>query len=272
MERERKIGILGCGNMGEAIAKGVVFSGALNARSLYLYDVDANKAKRAGECLNANISNSSEELCGQCNVIILAVKPQDMEEALKEIGHAIDPSKLLVSIAAGFTIGKIKKFVENRVGVIRVMPNMAIFVNAGASAICRDDYAATEDVKFVKKLFMAVGEVVEIEENLMDAITAISGSGPAYFFYLTEMLERCAIGMGVEKEKSRLLAVKTALGSALLLTDSGADSAESLRKRITSKGGTTEAAFKYFAEHGLEDALKGGIEAARKRAKELSGG
>ncbi|MBU4376868.1 MAG: pyrroline-5-carboxylate reductase [Candidatus Omnitrophica bacterium] len=271
MERERKIGILGCGNMGEAIAKGTIFSGLVNAGSLYLYDIDKDKARHVGECLDANISNSSEELCNECSVIVLAVKPQDVEEVLKEVNHAINPSKLLVSIAAGFTINKIKKFINDKVGVIRVMPNMALSVNASASAICRDDCVTTEDMKFVKTLFTATGEVVEVEEKFMDAVTAISGSGPAYFFYLTEILERCAIEMGIEKEKAKLLAVKTALGSALLLADSDSQ-AESLRKRVTSKGGTTEAAFKYFAEKGLENILKGGIEAARKRAKELSEG
>ncbi len=270
MENDIKIGILGCGNMGEAIAKGTIFSGLVNAGKLYLYDIDRDKAIQVKEYLDANLANSAEELCNECNVIILAIKPQDMGDALKEVWHVIDSSKLVVSIAAGVTISRIKKFIKEEVRVIRVMPNMAVFVSAGVSAIASDDYATKEDIKFIKQLFMAIGDVIEVEEALMDAVTAVSGNGPAYFFYLTEILERCAMEMGIEKEKARLLAVKTALGSALLLTD-GEASAESLRKRVTSKGGTTEAAFRYFAEKGLEDVLKGGIEAARRRAKELSG-
>lgn len=271
MEKDGKIGILGCGNMGEAIAKGMIFSGLVNARSLYVYDVDRDKVVRLREYLDANTAKSSEELCNQCNIIILAMKPQDVEDALREVWHVIDSSKLVISIAAGVSIRRIKKFLKEEVRVIRTMPNMAAFVSASVTAICSDNYATAEDIKFVKQLFAALGEVVEVEEGLMDAVTAISGSGPAYFFYLTEMLERCAIEMGIAKEKAKLFAVKTAVGSALLLTDSEG-SIESLRKCVMSKGGTTEAAFKYFAEKGLEEILKGGIEAARKRAKELSEG
>lgn len=270
MQNDVKIGIIGCGNMGEAIAEGITFSGLVRAADLYLFDIDKDKTRRIEDHLDANAANSAEELCNRCNVILLAVKPQDMEEILKEIWHVIDLSKLLISIAAGVTIIRIKKRLREEVRIIRVMPNMAAFVHAGISAMCSDSYATADDKKLVKDIFTSVGEVVEVEEKLMDAVTAISGSGPAYFFYLTEMLEKCAVEMGIDKEKARLLAVKTASGSALLLT-SGEDSAETLRKRVASKGGTTEAAFRYFSEKKLEDILKEGIEAARRRSKELSG-
>lgn len=270
MEKDGKIGIIGCGNMGEAIAKGIAFSNLAGARDIYLYDIDKDKTRHMADYFNANVSRSAEELCNQCNRILLAVKPQDVEDALKEIWHVIDLSKLLISIAAGVTINKIKKHLKEEVRVIRVMPNMAALVNASISAMCSDTYATAEDKKFARNVFMCVGEVIEVEEGLMDAVTAVSGSGPAYFFYLAEILEKCAVEMGVEKEKARLLAVKTAVGSAMLLAGS-ADSAEALRRRVTSKGGTTEAAFRHFAEKKIEDILKGGIEAARDRAKELSG-
>jgi len=270
MGSDGKIGIIGCGNMGEAIAKGIIFAGLVNAADLYLFDIDRDKMRRIRDYLDVNVANSAEELCNQCNVILLAVKPQDIEEILKEIWHVIDLSKLLISIAAGVTISKMKKHLKEEVRIIRVMPNMAAFVHASISAMCSDSYATADDKKLTKDVFISIGEVVEVEERLMDAITAISGSGPAYFFYLTEMLEKCAIEMGIDRERARLLAVKTAVGSALLLTDSE-DSAETLRRRVTSKGGTTEAAFRYFSEKKLEDILKEGIEAARKRAKELSG-
>jgi pyrroline-5-carboxylate reductase len=269
MQNDGKIGILGCGNMGEAIAKGMIFSGLVSARNLYVYDVDRDKVARLRDYLDANTANTSEELANQCDIIILAIKPQDIDDALKEIQHVMDASKLLVSIAAGTSIQHIKKFLKEEIRIIRAMPNMAAFVSAGVTAICSDDYATDEDMKFVKQFFMAIGDVVEVKEDLMDAVTAISGSGPAYFFYLAEMLERCAIEMGIDNDKAKLLAVKTAVGSALLLLDGDA-SAEALRRRVTSKGGTTEAAFRYFAEKGLDDVIRGGLDAARKRAKELS--
>jgi len=270
MQNDIKIGILGCGNMGEAIAKGITFSGLVSAGDIYLYDIDREKTGRLKECLDANVASSSEELCSECNVILLAVKPQDIEEVLKEIGHLIDSSKLLISIAAGVTIKKIKRSLEEEVRVIRVMPNMAAFVHVSISAMSSDNYATADDKRLVKEMLISVGEVIEVEEGLMDAFTVIASSGLAYFFYLAEILEKCAIGMGIDKEKAKLLATKTALGSALLLTEGDAD-AETLRRRVTSKGGTTEAAFRYFSEKKLEDILKEGIEKARKRAKELSG-
>ncbi len=270
MGKDEKIGIIGCGNMGEAIAKGITFSGLVNAADLYLFDIDRDKTRHIRDHIDANVANSAEELCNQCIVILLAVKPQDIEEILKEIWHVIDLSKLLISIAAGVTITRIKKHLNEEVRVIRVMPNMAAFVHASISAMCSDSYATAGDKRLARDMFISIGEVIEVKEELMDAVTAISGSGPAYFFYLTEILEKCAIEMGIDREKARLLAVKTAAGSALLLTDSE-DSAETLRKRVTSKGGTTEAALRYFSEKKLEDTLKEGIEAARKRAKELSG-
>lgn len=270
MEKDGKIGIIGCGSMGEAIAKGIVFSGPVNAADLYLFDIDRDKTRYIRDYLDVNVANSAEELCNQCNVILLALKPQDIKEVLQEVWHVIDLSKLLISVAAGVTIAKIKKYLKEEVRVIRVMPNMAAFVHASISAMCGDSYATDNDRKLVKSILTSIGDVVEVEERLMDAVTAISGSGPAYFFYLTEILEKCAIEMGIDKEKARLLAVKTAVGSALLLKGSE-DSAETLRRRVTSKGGTTEAAFHYFSEERLEDILKEGIGTARKRAKELSG-
>ena len=271
MEKDSKIGIIGCGNMGEAIAKGIIFSGLVNAGDLYLYDIDKEKTSRLKEYLDANVTGSSEELCNECGIIILAVKPQDIEETLKEIGHVIDLSKLVISIAAGVTINKIKRFLKEEVRVIRVMPNMAAFVHSSISAMCSNNYATANDNKLVKQMFMSLGEVIEVQEGLMDAVTVIASSGLAYFFYLAEILENCAIDMGIDKETARLLATKTALGSTLLLTDGDA-TAETLRRRVTSKGGTTEAAFRHFFENRLEEILKEGIEKARRRAKELSGG
>ncbi|MDD5681137.1 MAG: pyrroline-5-carboxylate reductase dimerization domain-containing protein, partial [Candidatus Omnitrophica bacterium] len=159
---------------------------------------------------------------------------------------------------------------KEEVRLIRVMPNMAAFVNSSISAMCSDNYATADDKKLVKKILMSIGEVIEVEEDFMNAVTVIASSGLAYFFYLAEILEKCAIDMGMNKETARLLASKTSLGSALLLTSGDADAA-ALRKRVTSKGGTTEAAFRHFTENKLEEILKEGIEKARKRAKELSG-
>lgn len=271
MEKNTKIGIIGCGNMGEAIAKGIIYSNMISAGGLYLYDIDRNKSDYLKESLNVNVTTSTEELINNCNAILLAVKPQDIEDLLREIWHLLHSSKLVISIAAGITIGKIKKILREEVRVVRVMPNMAALVNQSISALCYDNHATEKDKNLAKKIFKSIGHIVEVEEAYMDAITAISGSGPAYFFYLTEILEKCAIDMGLDKNKARHLAIKTVFGSAVLLKDGGFD-AETLRKRVTSKGGTTEAAFRVFQDKKLGEILQEGIKRAKERAKELSGG
>ena len=151
------------------------------------------------------------------------------------------------------------------------MPNMAALVKQGISVLCYDQCVTSQDKHLAREVFKTIGDVIEVLESHMDAVTAISGSGPAYFFYLTEILEKTAMDMGIDKETAKILAVKTVFGSALLLKD-GQSSAEDLRKRVTSKGGTTEAAFKVFQDKKLADILREGIQRARERAKELSEG
>jgi pyrroline-5-carboxylate reductase len=266
-----KLGIIGCGNMGEAIARGIIASNVIYGGNLYFYDTDKGRADYLKASLNANTAGSSEELANTCGAILIAVKPQDIDGLLKEIGRLLDSSKLLISIAAGVTIERLRKFLNPEVRVARVMPNMAALVNQAVSAICHDSHAIFEDKDLVNKIFASIGSAIEVEEKYMDAVTAISGSGPAYFFYLAEILEKAALDMGIDKTKARQLAVKTALGSAELLKDSDAG-AEKLRERVTSKGGTTEAAFQIFTEKKLGDILREGIKKAAERARKLSGG
>jgi pyrroline-5-carboxylate reductase len=271
MEKENKIGIIGCGNMGNAIAKGIIYANVITGGELYLYDIELEKAGNLKDSLNANITNSPSELACSCNIILIAVKPQDIGDLLKEMSHVLDSSKLVISIAAGTTIAGIKKLLNEEVRVVRVMPNMPALVNQGISALCYDSRATTEDKDLARKIFESIGDIIETKEKLIDAVTAISGSGPAYFFYLTEILEKNALDMGLGANEAKLLAIKTALGSAALLRESDLD-AEALRKRVTSKGGTTEAAFKVFKDKKLAEILQEGIQAAKERAKELRGG
>ena len=271
MKQSSNIGIIGCGNMGEAIANGIVSSGIISERYLYLYDLDKEKSGYLEKRLKANVTKSNEELVNDCNVIIISVKPQDIKDLLSEIWHVLDSSKFLISIAAGVTIKKITESLNEEVRIARVMPNMAALENQSVSALCCNSYATPEDMDLTKDIFMSIGDVIEVEEDQMDAVAAISGSGPAYFFYLVEVLEKCAVDMGIDKDKAKLLAVKTAVGSVALLRESEL-SAEALRKRVTSKGGTTEAAFEFFEKKKLDEILQEGIKRAKERAKELSEG
>jgi len=266
-----RIGIIGCGNMGEAIARTIISAKVLPRANLYLYDIEGDKSRYLKKALNANHTHSAVEIVNSCNTVVIAVKPQDIDVLLKKTSSAVDKTKLIISIAAGVTIRRIKKFLPEGARIVRVMPNMAALVGKSISALCYGRFVTDEDKELAKKIFGALGDTVEVEESQMDAVTAISGSGPAYFFYMVEILQKCAVEMGIETSKAKRLAIKTLVGSAALLGN-GEDEAKKLRERVTSKGGTTEAAFRVFDERGLAGIFREGITAAAKRAEELSGG
>jgi pyrroline-5-carboxylate reductase len=250
----RTIGIIGCGNMGSAIKKAL--------GNVITYDVDRKKRVSA---------SSNLDLAGRSRVIILAVKPRDMEGVLEEIRSSLDSSKILISIAAGVTTKYIERKIGKKIAVIRVMPNMPALIGAGISAVCKGTFATGRDAAVARGLFSKLGSVVEVKETLMDAVTAVSGSGPAYFFYLAEVLATAGMGLGLDKKTAHKLAVETAFGSARLLREGG-ENAAALRARVASKGGTTEAAFEKFFEHNLGGILAKGIYAAHNRSKKLGVG
>lgn len=259
-----RIGIIGCGNMGTAIIKAVY---SLQF-TVYGYDADKKKLRDIAKKYKVKTASKNTELVKKCNVIILAVKPQNIREVLREIKNTLDSSKLLISVAAGISTKRIEREIGKKIAVIRVMPNMPTLIQAGVSAICKGRFAAKKDLGAAKKIFAKIGDIVEVKENLMDAVTAISGSGPAYFFYLIEVLIKSGIELGLNKEIARRLAVETALGSAKILKEIK-ESPENLRAKVTSKGGTTEAAFNEFFKHDLEVILKRGIRKAFDKARRL---
>lgn len=260
---KKKIGIIGCGNMGAALIKGVTRSQGHKVTS---YDVDKRKAKEVAKKYKTKLASSSAELVSKCDVIVLAVKPQHMDEVLNQIRYQANPYKLLISVAAGVSTSRIEKKIGNKVAVIRAMPNMPAFVGAGVTAICKGKFATTKDLSVANKIFSSVGEVVDVKENLMAAVTAISGSGPAYFFHLVEVLMKMGCELGLKETIAKQLAVETALGSAKILKETK-EHPQILRTRVTSKGGATEAAFEEFYKHDLEIILKRGIRKAFERTK-----
>ena len=178
------IGVIGCGNMGAALIKAI--KKPLHSGQITIYDVDKHKAKYIAGKYKAKIALSNSDLAKRCDIIILAVKPKDMKGVLRQIKQQLGASKCLISIAAGIRTSFIEKAAGKRISVIRVMPNMPALVGAGISAICKGRFAANKDLAMAKKMLKNIGEVVEIKESLMNAATAISGSGPAYFFYLVD--------------------------------------------------------------------------------------
>jgi pyrroline-5-carboxylate reductase len=269
MMKDRKIGIIGCGNMGEAIFGGLsrVMEKSVN---LMVSEMSAARRDEIQKRYKVIVEIDNNYLVKYSDVIILAVKPQDLESVLRqEVCCGVSRSKLLVSIAAGIPTGYIERIVGKDVPVVRAMPNMPAVIGKAMTALCPGSAASKEDMKLAKEIFSAVGDVIEVEEKLMDAVTAISGSGPAYFFYLIEALAEAAEKLGFDDKTASELSMKTAIGSSELLDNIGGDPA-SLRKKVTSKGGTTEAALKIFDTKKVKKIIEEAARAACKRSKELS--
>ncbi len=267
----KKIGIIGCGNMGEAILSGVLSNKVVSAKDMLVSDVDSPKLDRIKNTYNIEATFNNSIVAKSSDVIIVAVKPQDIESTLLGIAECLNNKKLLISIAAGVKIKRISSIVGNDVPIARVMPNMPALIKEGFSALSFSENTSKNLSKTAKDIFKSIGDVVEVKEKDLDAITAISGSGPAYFFYIVETLIDAGKGLGLKHDTAKKAALKTALGSVKLLAISGADP-KVLRKKVTSKGGTTEAAFRVFKKEGLGRVITSGIRAAQKRSKELSGG
>lgn len=257
--------------MGEAILKGILANRISSQRSIFVSDTDSFKLNRIKHQYKIAVTLSNSLVAQSSDTVIIAVKPQDIAAALKVISGYLDRDKLLISVAAGVTIKKISSAVGHDTPVVRAMPNMPALVNKGFTALSFSRGVSSERARFTVRIFSSLGDTVVIKEKDMDAITAISGSGPAYFFYLVETLIENGIKLGLNRDIAIEASVKTAIGSTQLLKDSPEDAA-ALRRRVTSKGGTTEAAFKVFEKRGLGGILEKGIKAARDRARELSGG
>jgi pyrroline-5-carboxylate reductase len=267
----QKIGVIGCGNMGEAILGGIISDKVVSAKDILVSDVDSAKLDSIKNKYKVDVTFNNSIVAKSSSMIIVAVKPQDMNSVLLGISECFEGKKFLVSIAAGVTIKKITSVIGGGVPVARAMPNMPALIRQGFSAVSFSKNTGKEDAEFAKKVFSCLGDVVEVKEKDLDTITAISGSGPAYFFYIVEMLIKTGTKLGMTKDIAKRAALKTALGSVELLNRSG-EEPSLLRKKVTSKGGTTEAAFKVFKKRGLERIMQNGITAAKKRSKELSGG
>ena len=262
------VGIIGCGNMGCALARGMAEARLLPAGRIVGYDAVAAKPRRLARRLKIRAARSIREAAG-CSVVLLAVKPQQMGEVLAKIRPLLSHRPLLISIAAGIRTGWIERCAGRGIPVVRVMPNTPALVKKWISAIAPGRSAGGRHRAVAERIFGSVGETVRVPERLMDAVTAVSGSGPAYFFYLMEQMAQAGTALGLPAGTAEKLAAVTAWGAARLVTCGGEEPA-ALRKKVTSKGGTTEAAFKVFERKGLGRIFREGIRAAARRAKELS--
>ncbi|MBN2308769.1 MAG: pyrroline-5-carboxylate reductase, partial [Candidatus Hydrogenedentes bacterium] len=245
--------VLGFGNMGQAIVRGLIETGTLPPERIVVFDVDPGKADEA-KGLGLGLAATPQDLASPCNVLLLAVKPQNMAEALDPLASVLDGDALVVSIMAGVSIASLQARLGESRRVARVMPNLPALVNASAAAIAMSANCSEADKEAAQAIFEAVGMAEFVQEDAMDTITALSGSGPAYFFYMAECMTRAAASLGLSESQAGRLAAQTLLGAGLLLRDSG-EPAQTLRERVTSKGGTTAAALGRFQEKGFEEVI-----------------
>lgn len=260
---------VGGGNMADALIGGMLKSG-FAADQLRAVDVSGDARRRLAEKYRVECFDEARKALRAGDVVVFAVKPQQMREAARFSGLR-DNANLVISIAAGVTLGSLSRWLGGYARMIRAMPNTPALIGAGVAGLYALPGVSEAERRQAEAILGAVGGTVWIEdEALMDAVTAVSGSGPAYVFWFIEQLAAAGVSLGLTKEISQKLAIETVLGSAKLAAQS-ADSPAVLRERVTSKGGTTEAALKAFAEQKLAERFLRAVEAARDRGAELGG-
>jgi pyrroline-5-carboxylate reductase len=265
----KKIGFLGAGNMAEALIRGLLRSHLVEAGSLFVSDVRPERLQYFHQKYSLGHFADNPALASHCDILILAIKPQNMREVLQEIRGAARLDQTLISIAAGIPTFLLIEELKKQVKVVRVMPNTPALVLEGASAIAPGPYATPEDLRIAQSIFSSVGKVAVVEEGLMDAVTGLSGSGPAYVFLAMEGLREAGIRLGLPPETAHLLVAQTFLGAAKMVMETQEDPS-TLRDRVSSPGGTTIAGLKVLEERDFRGILGAAVEAATKRSRELA--
>ncbi len=249
--------------MGSAIVAGV-----RKSFKVYVCEKDRTRARQLKIKYKVNIAELNS-VVSKSKVILLATKPQDFESVLAALRPLVRKNQLVISIAAGITTGYIEKRLGAKIRVVRTMPNLPALVGQAMTGICKGKFATSADLNLAVKIFDKIGRTVVVKENLINSITALSGSGPAYVFYFVECLEKSAKALGLEAKISRDLILQTLKGSFTLLEKEN-EPAEVLRQRVTSKGGTTQAALDVLLSAQVQEAFSKALLAAKRRAAELS--
>lgn len=267
MAISKRLGFLGFGNMGSAILRGLIENGETSPELVTVYDpsdVRRSDAEKLGAC----IAKNAGALAKSCDALVIAVKPQQFEEAIGPVADGLDESAVAVSIMAGVSIAAVGNALPSVARIARVMPNLPAVVGAGASAVAYSGACDDADRALVRTMFEAVGIVEEVEECALDAVTAVSGSGPAYFFYLVECMAAAGEAEGLDRSQAERLAAQTAYGAGVMMHQSS-ESPGTLREHVTSKGGTTFAALEAFRAQDLAGVVRSGVGAAAARSREL---
>ena len=269
MLNSKKIGFIGTGNMGEALIGGIIGSDSSSPENIICSDVSKERLEFMKETYGIRTTTDNLEVASLSDIVIYAVKPQIIAAVLRETADKLDMSKLIISIAAGVPMAAIEVALGKELRLIRVMPNVAALVKEGAAAIASGKHALKEDIELAMSIFNSVGKSIFLEENyLMDAVTGLSGSGPAYIFLIIDALADAGVKVGLSRKDSIALATQTVLGSAKMLQETGAHPGQ-LKDMVTSPGGTAIAGLHNLEKGGLRTTLINAVEAATNRSKEL---
>lgn len=265
----KKIGFIGGGQMGEAMIKGIISANLYKAENILVAEPDSTRAQYLQDQYSIAVFKNGATLWAECSVIILAVKPQIMNKVLDDSKNQVKDHHLLITVAAGLPIS----FYEEQIGldsckVIRVMPNTPALVMQGASAVCRNDAVTDDELKLATEILDGVGLSIVLEEKHLDAVTGLSGSGPAYVFSFIEAMIDGGVKMGLTRDTAQQLTTQTILGSVKLLEQSQEHPAV-LRSKVTSPGGTTIAGLHVLEKHGFSGIIMEAIQAATNRSIEL---
>lgn len=262
-----KIGFIGGGKMATAIMKGIINSNWCDCKNIIVSDRNENALETLKETYNVSTTTKNVEVIKNSNIVLFAVKPFVLRDVLNEIKPYITKEHIILSIAAGISIKTIEEIVGN-IPVIRIMPNTPALVNEGMSAVCKGNYASDKEAKIAVEIFKNVGKVVESEEKYIDIITAISGSGPAFYYYIIDEIAKAGEKLGLDYETCLKLSAQTALGSAKMIMDSGVNP-EQLIINVTTPGGCTAVGNDILKEHKISDILSVTIEKTAQKAFEL---
>ncbi|MCF6154778.1 MAG: pyrroline-5-carboxylate reductase [Candidatus Brocadia sp.] len=265
---KEKIGFIGGGKMGEALSKGIINAKLNTPDNIMVSDVIAERCKLLNKEIGIKTTQNNKDVVSFADVIILAIKPQMMNEVLSNLKNDITPRHLVVSIAAGIPIRFIESRLQAGIRIIRVMPNTPCLIGASATAFALGKCATDADGQLVFHLFNAVGRVFQLDEKYLDAVTGLSGSGPAYVYMFIEALSDGGVKMGLPRDVATILAAQTVLGAAKMVLETGQHPAQ-LKDAVTSPGGTTIEGISKLEDSGLRSAMINAVEAATLKSKKL---
>ena len=267
----RRIAILGTGKIGESLLAGLLSSGWRSAAEIVATARRPERARELADRYGVEVTLANSEAVGAVALVVIAVKPQDFDVLLGEIGGLLSPDQTVLSVAAAIPTSAIEQRIAAGVPVVRAMPNAPATVHEGMTGVCAGAHAGDADLELAEELLRHLGAVVRVPERYMDAVTAVSGSGPAYFALLAEAMIEAGILLGLSREISTQLVVQTMLGTAKLLRDEHMHPVE-LREMVTSPGGTTIRAIRELERSGVRAAFLNAIQAAMERSRELAAG